>query len=397
MSSKPEGKLSDSVNGNVDSWVIDDLCRDVFKDFANVKSIVLREGGNTNQVKRLEFPLELRKESEKGDEKKPEKVKDVPYAVATVGHDLFVIDLVDLDILYSKEDTFRSEVQAIVPVVSEEKVICATLEQGISCYCGKTWQSLFTLVGHSESVLCLCYVPPDQNDPKSYRVLSGSDDATIRVWDVAAMVPKAEAKRVELHEKRIAEGTKKPDVVKAKKKSGGKGEEGGSETEEEEEDASNVPELEECEKVLTHHSEFVSTICCIAARDTPSKETLILTGSGDFKICVLNRKWECIHVLGNDKFAKSIMYVQPWFFLVYQTSLEEDEDMSFLQTFDTGNQADPLKWKTSKSHHRLMRESKALAQGINMHALMPKPAKAAEGKAPAKAPKVFPFVTTSAR
>mmetsp|Transcript_2037 Transcript_2037/g.2949 ORF Transcript_2037/g.2949 Transcript_2037/m.2949 type:complete len:593 (-) Transcript_2037:1288-3066(-) len=237
------------------------------------------------------------------------------YLVVSAGCDLFLLSFQNFLCFHKVEDAFTNEIQTMISYSSQDVnssfqdlVACGSLDFTIKCWNAKTWECLFSCTDHEDSILCMAFWI--ESDKQRYHLCSGSDDSTIKVWDMlqAQNTPKASS-------------------------------------------ASKVAltELKEM-KTLKKHSEFVSVLAVISpmkirggGNNENNYKLHMVSGSADFTILIWNENYDCIRTLNNNMFPNHIGIVGGGLFMTLQDGNEEHEDVEYLQGWSVGS-TDPMKW-----------------------------------------------------
>uniref|UniRef100_A0A7S3LSI0 Uncharacterized protein n=1 Tax=Aplanochytrium stocchinoi TaxID=215587 RepID=A0A7S3LSI0_9STRA len=291
---------------------------DVVSNFKLISAIKVRDYYSVSNIVKIDCTSQCTTKIQKrstDDSKSTEQESLVhteadEFLVVSVGCDLYLISFKTWKCFYKIGDAFTNEIQTMVAYnetdASSKQInllACGSLDFTIKCWNASSWECMFTCTDHEEAVLCMLFWHNKENG--TFRIVSGSDDCTIKVWNIGDSIHK----------------------VRNGLPAGGQ-----------------TPELKE-EKTLTKHSEFVSTLCLVTTKDTKPQSaiTYMLSGSADFSILVWNQEFTCIRTLEDNKFPNHIGVMGTGLFATLQWGNEEHEDVEYLQGWNVSH-PDPMKW-----------------------------------------------------
>ncbi|GBG32267.1 Arf-GAP with GTPase, ANK repeat and PH domain-containing protein 1 [Hondaea fermentalgiana] len=381
--------------GNLDLW-------DCLNSFARVTSLELKQGASVYGLIEMRGGINFPAQAGKGKRstksssaaltaKAKESNGMVSLLVAGAGCDIVLVSLFDLSVVYTIEEAHTHEVQVLASLENESAMgrnllFSGSLDATIACWDASTWSCLFMLNGHEDSVLCLLTLPSLAGDAESARLVSSSDDCSIRVWDIAKCL--REAKSVQQKTATTAPASSSSSSSSSK---GGKAAaetsagnapavavaaapEGTSEAASA---ASGAPVLKKAEHVIQDNTEFVGALCRVKAdegaadatdgdadmpqassqHETEEKSSrdkaqarsqtepasdLVVAASADFNIRVYNRAWECVRVLETSIFATHLVACGSYLFAA--TRYGEEGDPGKIERWFLPD-LNPLAWK----------------------------------------------------
>lgn len=295
----------------------------------------------------------------------------VSLLVVGVGCDIALLSLWNLSQVHSIEEAHSHEIQVLTTLHDEVSnrnlLFSGALDATVACWDSSTWTCLFRLKGHEDNVLCLLGLPGLPGAPESCRLLSGSDDSTIRVWNVPKCVKDALARANGIltavqNEEGDTTSSQKSEVRSADPKQGPAG--NGKESSHVEERSIAVKNLadatsatagacvfEKAEHIIKDNSDFISALCRVtiatnstssSSSDSPTDIDLVVASSADFNIRVYNRSWECLRVLETSIFATHLVACGT--FLFAATRFGDEGDPGKIERWQLPS-LKPFSWK----------------------------------------------------